>query len=230
MDMRVPYGQRELCDLWCRMIIRHSLLGLDGLKKEGHDVLKDHPEDLPPQFHEWLEIGRGLTTLDQLKDQAIRSEVYLAMQKVFERYDLIVTPTVACLPVDNADDGNTVGPSAINGEAVNPLIGWCLTYLTNFTGNPAASVPPVYRRSSSRSECKSSAVAIRMRMFSQQAPNLSAVDRGSATFAFAGIDRRKNPVKYLMGWQLGLHSRTNDRSCVGFRMPAFARGRCSDRC
>jgi amidase len=141
VDMRMPYGQRELCDLWCRMIVRHSLLGLDGLKKEGHDVLKDHPEDLPPQFHEWLEIGRGLTTLDQLKDQAIRSDVYLAMQKVFERYDLIVTPTVACLPVDNADDGNTVGPSRINGEAVNPLIGWCLTYLTNFTGNPAASVP-----------------------------------------------------------------------------------------
>ena len=43
--------------------------------------------------------------------------------------------------VDNANDGNTVGPSEINGEAVNPLIGWCLTYLTNFTGNPAASVP-----------------------------------------------------------------------------------------
>ena len=26
-------------------------------------------------------------------------------------------------------DGNTVGPSEINGEAVDPLIGWCLTYL-----------------------------------------------------------------------------------------------------
>ena len=221
MDMRVPYGQRELCDLWCRMIIRHSLLGLDGLK-EGHDVLKDHPEDLPPQFHEWLEIGRGPTTLDQLKDQAIRSEVYLAMQKVFERYDLIVTPTVACLPVDNADDGNTVGPSAINGEAVNPLIGWCLTYLTNFTGNPAASVPagspeqlPIGMQIIGRRHSDADVLAA--------SAEFERRDRGSATFAFAGIDRRKNPVKYLMGWQLGLHSRTNDRSCVGFRMPAFAR-------
>jgi amidase/aspartyl-tRNA(Asn)/glutamyl-tRNA(Gln) amidotransferase subunit A len=24
---------------------------------------------------------------------------------------------------------------------VDPLIGWCLTYLANFTGHPAASVP-----------------------------------------------------------------------------------------
>lgn len=55
--------------------------------------------------------------------------------------NLLVTPTLACLPVNNADDGNTVGPGEINGEAVDPLIGWCLTYFANFTGHPAASIP-----------------------------------------------------------------------------------------
>ncbi len=29
----------------------------------------------------------------------------------------------------------------MNGEAVDPLIGWCLTYPVNFTGHPAASIP-----------------------------------------------------------------------------------------
>ena len=29
----------------------------------------------------------------------------------------------------------------ICGETVDPLIGWCLTYVFNFTGHPAASVP-----------------------------------------------------------------------------------------
>jgi amidase/aspartyl-tRNA(Asn)/glutamyl-tRNA(Gln) amidotransferase subunit A len=43
--------------------------------------------------------------------------------------------------VDNANDGNTVGPSSINGEEIDPLIGWCLTYFVNFTGHPAASIP-----------------------------------------------------------------------------------------
>ena len=62
-------------------------------------------------------------------------------RSVLADYDLLVTPTLACLPVDNASDGNTVGPSEINGEAVDPLIGWCLTYLINFSGHPAASIP-----------------------------------------------------------------------------------------
>ena len=34
-----------------------------------------------------------------------------------------------------------MGPTEINGETVDPLIGWCLTYLLNFTGHPAASIP-----------------------------------------------------------------------------------------
>ena len=29
----------------------------------------------------------------------------------------------------------------LNGEPIDPLIGWCMTYLTNFTGHPSASVP-----------------------------------------------------------------------------------------
>jgi amidase/aspartyl-tRNA(Asn)/glutamyl-tRNA(Gln) amidotransferase subunit A len=49
--------------------------------------------------------------------------------------------TCACLPVDNADDGDTKGPSRIKGEDVDPLIGWCLTDLVNFTGHPTASIP-----------------------------------------------------------------------------------------
>jgi amidase/aspartyl-tRNA(Asn)/glutamyl-tRNA(Gln) amidotransferase subunit A len=60
---------------------------------------------------------------------------------VLGRYRLLVTPTLACLPVDNAADGNTKGPDRINGEPVDPLIGWCLTYPVNFTGHPAASIP-----------------------------------------------------------------------------------------
>ena len=34
-----------------------------------------------------------------------------------------------------------MGPTQINGEQVDPLIGWCLTYFVNFSGHPAASIP-----------------------------------------------------------------------------------------
>jgi amidase/aspartyl-tRNA(Asn)/glutamyl-tRNA(Gln) amidotransferase subunit A len=43
--------------------------------------------------------------------------------------------------VDNASDGNTLGPETVNGEPLNRLIGWCLTFPLNFTGHPSASVP-----------------------------------------------------------------------------------------
>jgi amidase/aspartyl-tRNA(Asn)/glutamyl-tRNA(Gln) amidotransferase subunit A len=65
-----------------------------------------------------------------------------AIQAVFDDHDLLVTPTLGCLPVPNAEvAGETVGPSEIEGVAVDELIGWCLTYPINFTGHPAASVP-----------------------------------------------------------------------------------------
>jgi hypothetical protein len=45
------------------------------------------------------------------------------------------------MPVKNGARGETVGPNQINGEAVDPFIGWCMTFFTNMTGNPAASIP-----------------------------------------------------------------------------------------
>ena len=52
-----------------------------------------------------------------------------------------MTPTLACMPPLNRSDGETRGPTEIGGVEVDPLIGWCLTYFTNFTGHPAASAP-----------------------------------------------------------------------------------------
>ena len=71
----------------------------------------------------------------------MRTHVYDQIQQVLRTHDLLVTPTLAALPVPNADDGNTVGPSSVEGVDVDPLIGWCLTYFLNYTGHPAASIP-----------------------------------------------------------------------------------------
>jgi amidase/aspartyl-tRNA(Asn)/glutamyl-tRNA(Gln) amidotransferase subunit A len=143
----ITRSQRELSDLWCRLIMPINLLTLDGFAAQGIDLLGAHRDDFPPQYLEWVEKTRSMTALDFYRDQCIRSEVYDAIQSVFERYDLLVTPTLACLPVENADDGNTVGPSQVSGESVDPLIGWCLTYPVNFSGHPAASIPAGLRAS-----------------------------------------------------------------------------------
>jgi len=82
-----------------------------------------------------------VSAVDHALDDLLRTGVHDGLEDVFESHDLIVSPTLAVPPVRNATDGNTIGPTSINGEAVDPLIGWCLTYPINYTGHPAASIP-----------------------------------------------------------------------------------------
>jgi amidase/aspartyl-tRNA(Asn)/glutamyl-tRNA(Gln) amidotransferase subunit A len=137
VKLGITRDQRELSDVWTRLIMPINVATVEGLRAQGYDVRPD----LPPEYLRWLDIGYDLTVMDIERDQAIRTEVFDAIQGVFADHDLLVHPTVAALPVPNADDGNTVGPSEIEGVEVDPLIGWCLTYFGNFTGHPAASVP-----------------------------------------------------------------------------------------
>jgi amidase/aspartyl-tRNA(Asn)/glutamyl-tRNA(Gln) amidotransferase subunit A len=133
--------QRELSDVWCRLVMPITAAAVAGLQAQGIDLRGEHRADLPAEVHRWLDVADRLTAADVVHDQIARTEVFDACQAVLADYDLLVSPTVAALPVPNADDRNTVGPREVEGVEVDPLIGWCLTYLANFTGHPAASVP-----------------------------------------------------------------------------------------
>lgn len=141
VQLGITRSQKELSDVWCRLYMLLNLHAFEEFKRNGLDLLKDHRSDFPPEYLAWVERTKGMTALQFYDDQAIRTEIYRSVESVFENYDLLITPTVACLAVDNAKDRNTVGPTQINGEEVDPLIGWCLTYLLNYTGHPAASIP-----------------------------------------------------------------------------------------
>jgi amidase/aspartyl-tRNA(Asn)/glutamyl-tRNA(Gln) amidotransferase subunit A len=141
VEVGIRRSQQELSDVWCRFIAPKQVAALEGFRREGIDLARDHHDDFPPEFWHWDEIGRRLTVPEFLADQEARTEVFDALRVILDRYDYLVSPTLACLPVDNAADRNTVGPSEINGEAIDPLIGWCMTYLINFIGYPAATVP-----------------------------------------------------------------------------------------
>ena len=141
VSVKIKRSQPELSELWLReMGIRYADFA-EGLKEEGMDLLSEHRDELTPQFAELLESVQGMSAVEYKRDDMARTEVFDAVQDVFDAYDLLVTPTLAVPPFDNADDGNTVGPTKVAGEEVNPLLGWCLTYPINFTGHPAASVP-----------------------------------------------------------------------------------------
>jgi amidase len=141
VEIGIKRSQRELSDLWCRFIAPKNVAAVEGFKRQGIDLLGRHRDDLPPELLHWDEIGRKITVPQFLADQAMRTEVFDALRNVLDRYDLLASPTLACLPVDNAADGNTLGPAEIEGEPIDRLIGWCMTYLINFIGYPAASLP-----------------------------------------------------------------------------------------
>jgi amidase/aspartyl-tRNA(Asn)/glutamyl-tRNA(Gln) amidotransferase subunit A len=141
VKLEMPVPALELGDLWCRLFAPNTVTQVDRLRRAGTDLLGEHRADLPPEIHHWLELGQRYSVLDLARDQELRTRIYDAIEDVFEDYDLLVTPTLACPPVENGGDGNTLGPLEINGVALNRLIGWCLTFPFNFTGHPAASAP-----------------------------------------------------------------------------------------
>ncbi|MDY0341061.1 MAG: amidase family protein, partial [Coriobacteriia bacterium] len=151
----VESGER-IGDTWARILGTFMVGLLDGLKQQGLDYLGDRRDEMPAEFIHWVERAQRLTPLDVYRDQSTRTTVYNTFQRVLNDYDLLVTPTMACPPVKNADDGNTLGPDTINGVPVKRLIGYCMTFFNNYSGHPAASVPagldadglPVGRRSS----------------------------------------------------------------------------------
>lgn len=139
LDLKVSH--QELADVWVRQISVHYGAIAEHLKLEGLDLLGEHAEELTPEFRAMLESAMRLGAVQHRLDDVLRTQVFDALEDVLQRYDVIVCPTLAVPSVPNADDGNTRGPVQINGEAVDPLIGWCMTYPINFTGHPAISVP-----------------------------------------------------------------------------------------
>ena len=79
--------------------------------------------------------------MDLYQFNLMRTAILDAFEDIFANYDLLITPTTACLPVKNKNNFDTKGPTQICGKDVDPLIGFALTFLTNFTGHPAISIP-----------------------------------------------------------------------------------------
>jgi len=141
VDFGIERHHLELAELWCKLIMPLTVGALETFKAAGVDLMGQHRDDFPPELLAWIDRAYAMSVKDLLAAQAVRTEIYDAVRSVLDRYDFIVSPTLAALPVTNGTDGNTLGPASINGETVERLIGWCMTYFINFTGHPAASIP-----------------------------------------------------------------------------------------
>ena len=93
VSIELEYDQRELSDLWCRLIMPLNIEGLEGLKPMGIDLLGEHRDDFPPEYLRWIDEGYRLSALDVMRDQRMRTHVYDQIQQVLRDHDLLVTPT-----------------------------------------------------------------------------------------------------------------------------------------
>lgn len=141
VNIEIDLDQRDLADLWCRLILPLSLDAFAQLSQGGLDILGEHRDDLPDGFLRWVDHVASMSAMEYFDDNSRRTHVFDALQAVMADYRVLVTPTLAAMPVENLTNGETQGPTLINGVEVDPLIGWCMTYFTNFTGHPAASMP-----------------------------------------------------------------------------------------
>jgi len=139
LDWTRPH--QELAAMWTRTSAVRAAESAVSMARAGIDLLGELADELDPDYRHKLELGREQGAVDYRLDDVLRTEVFDRLQDLFDRYDLVVTPTLSVAGIDNAADGTTRGPSEVEGQAVDPFIGWCLTYPINFTGHPAASIP-----------------------------------------------------------------------------------------
>jgi len=119
----------------------HNAALADGLAAEtAVDFLGADREAASDAFIDLVDRGMDHAAIEYKRVQRIRTAVYNAINDLFEEYDLLVTPTLA-VDALRPEGSDTLGPDAVAGEPVNPLIGWALAYPFNQTGHPAASIP-----------------------------------------------------------------------------------------
>jgi Asp-tRNA(Asn)/Glu-tRNA(Gln) amidotransferase A subunit family amidase len=99
------------------------------------DALQNSRELLDPAVADVLDGALGATVADYYEKVFARYELRERVRGFFERYDLLLTPT---LPVPAFGAGVNVPPELPDRNVVS----WVYyTYPFNLTGNPAASVP-----------------------------------------------------------------------------------------
>ncbi len=142
VEFELDRSHRELADIWLTGTAASYAAMAERLRRErGLDLLGEHREELSAEVVRLIERGQDVSVVQYSRLQQIQTAVFDHIEDIFERYDLLVSPTLACRPVPNVSDGPTLGPTEVDGEPVEPTIGWCMTFLFNFTGHPAASVP-----------------------------------------------------------------------------------------
>jgi len=100
-------------------------------------LLEEARDQLTTYVRKGIEAGASVTEADVARALEIKQDVTRRVQSLFDTYDLVITPTTACVafPIDER-------PTLIDGKKVDPLWGpFPFTAPFNVSGSPGASLP-----------------------------------------------------------------------------------------
>ena len=98
-------------------------------------------EGMDPHLLALMDAAESIAAVEHYRaTQFFRHDFYVAMQRFFDHYRLLVTPTQAVAPFPHPTAARP-GPDHVMGRPINPFLGWLLTYHANLTGQPAISIP-----------------------------------------------------------------------------------------
>ena len=100
-------------------------------------LLNENAHELTDYFREAMEFAATLAVADYARALGEIDAMRAQFDALFERYDLLLSPTMAvpAFPIERH-------PAQIGGRAVDPFFGYLpFTYPINAIGHPAASVP-----------------------------------------------------------------------------------------
>jgi len=101
------------------------------------DKLAEWRDRIDPGLVRFAGVHRDITATEYLKARQEMNRYWDVIRPLFERYDLLLTPTVAVPPFEVGK----YGMREVDGKKTSPLNWMAFTYPFNITGQPAASVP-----------------------------------------------------------------------------------------
>lgn len=131
----------EFCDLAVEADCLDAILKPIALTEQAAAASVRSSDDLAKSDQEYRDVikqGRGYKGTDYIEASYRRAALRENFRRLFEHYDLLLTPTVAT----TAFAVGELGVDKIDGHAVDRHLGWSpFSWPMNLTGLPAATVP-----------------------------------------------------------------------------------------
>ncbi|MFE0701462.1 amidase [Streptomyces sp. NPDC058872] len=141
VDFRLPLPHAELTAMWRRYLSVAHAESAAISRDNGIDLLGDYAGSIDQGYLDSVGVGDALSAVDFRLADLDRTRVLYAFEDLFDRYDLVVSPVNTIAGIPNSAGRDTVGPTVVEGQSVDPYVGWSMTSPYNLFGSPAASVP-----------------------------------------------------------------------------------------